>query len=134
MSVYTLRNNFTASADGGASLDVQFDGVITCLDWHVLADLDADGEIAAVEVSFLSSNTLGVNDARGSLSAIRMRAAGTPGFAVAAVNKAVSGIRVPVSAGERIYLHALLTGTADVTAGVHIHVDDAADPRLRRRR
>lgn len=134
MSVYKLFNNFTASADAAAQLDVQFDGIITAVDWSVAGDLDADGENYGIEVSFLSTNTLGNNDSRGSLSEIRSQASGTPGFIRDGVNKGVSGLRVPVSAGERMFMHGALSGTANVNATCYIHVDDGADPRLRRRR
>lgn len=136
MSVYKLYAAFTTTADSLASLDVQFDGIITCVDWSVMADLDANAEAFEAEVSFLSSRTIGKNDARGSISSIAAQAAGAEaaGFAITQVNKPVSGLRIPVSAGERIHLHAELTTTADVKATVYLHVEDSADPRLRRRR
>ena len=135
MSVYKLFNSFAASADGAASLDVQFDGVITAVDWSVRANLDADDEFYVCEVSFLSTSTFSANDARGSISMIAEQAGLlTSGAMVTNGNKAVAGMRIPVNAGERIYLHGQLSVTGAVTAQVYLHVEDTSDPRLRRRR
>ncbi len=136
MSVYKLYNNFAASADAGASLDIMFDGEIVAIDWAVRADLDANGEEYCCEVSFLSSNTFASNDSRGSISIVCEQVAGAEaaGFAISGINKSVTGIRIPVSAGERIYLHSLQSTTGQVTPTVYLHVDDRSDPRLRRRR
>jgi len=134
MSIYKLYASVAATADGIASLDIQFDGVITAIDWTVTGDLDADLEAYIAEVSFLSTNTLSANDSRGSLSQVGERAAGTPGFVVSRSQKTVSGLRVPVSAGERMYMHASLTGSGSMDATCYLHVEDTSDPRLRRRR
>jgi len=135
MSIYKLSGDFSATADSAFSLDVQFDGVITAIDWDANGDFDADLEAAEFEVSFLSSNTFAKNDARGSVSSISIRPNfTTSGMANSAVQKTVSGVRIAVSAGERIHLHGKLTGTNDCTATCYLHVEDSADPRLRRRR
>lgn len=134
MTIYKLYNEFTSSADSGALLDIQFDGVITAIDWNVRADLDADTEAYNVELSFLSTNTFTVNDSRGSISMVGAQASGTPGFIDHVVAKGLSGLAIPVTAGERVHLHGTLAGTASVRAHCYLHVEDRADPRLRRRR
>jgi len=134
LSIYKLRNLFAASADSGVSLDVQFDGTMTGYWWSIYADLDADGENYQVECSFLSSNTLAVNDARGSISTVQQFAAGTPGFIDSTVNAGLSMLNIPVTAGERVHLHAILFGTTNVLAAIYLYVDDRINPRIRRRR
>jgi len=136
MSIYKLHNAFTASADSGASLDIQFDGLITVVDWACRADMDADAESFGAEVSFLSSSTFVTNDSRGSISMVRGQAGGAEaaGFSWVGVNKSVSGLRIAVAAGERIHLHGVLGGSADLVATCYVHVEDTSDPRLRRRR
>jgi len=133
MSVYKLQNAFVATADSAASLDIQFDGIITALQWAIRSDMDADGEAWDAEVSFLSTRTIDSNDSRGSISQMSEMAAGTPGQSYGG-NLGLSGLRIPVSAGERIHLHAQLNGTAIVNVTVYLHVEDTSDPRLRRRR
>jgi len=132
LAIYKLYNAFTATAEGAVSVDIQFDGIITALTMHAHGDLDADGETYFVETSFLSGNTIASNDARGSLITVGEQASGTG--ANSHVSLAVSGLRIPVSSGERIHMHGILTGTADVKAQCYIYVEDNQDPRIRRRR
>jgi len=134
MTVYKLRKSFTVSLDDGASLDIQFDGRIVAFWWEVHSDLDADAESFQVEVSFLSSNALSSNDSRGSLTVAGAQASGTPGFIESSVNSGLSGLDIPVTRGERIHMHAILTGSGSVVATCYLYVDDRADPRIRRRR
>ncbi len=134
MSIYKLRNSFSVSADDAASLDIQFDGEMVAYWWAVSADMDADTEAFQVEVSFLSSNTLAANDARGSISTVQSSASGTPGFVVQDIAGGLTGLRIPVIAGERIHMHGVLTGAASVLAAFYMYVNDRTDPRLRRRR
>ena len=134
MAIYKLRHLFAASQDSGVSLDIQFDGVLNAYWWSIYADLDADIENYQVECSFLSSNTLAVNDARGSISCCQSVASGTPGFIDNNVNAGLSGLQVPVVAGERVHLHAVLFGTTNVLAAIYLYVNDRVDQRLRRRR
>jgi len=134
LSVYKLRGNFTVSVDSLANLDIQFDGELVGFWWSVMADLDADLEQFNIETSFLSSNTSANNDARGSICQIAGRASGTPGFVISRADAGLSGLRIPVIAGERIHMHGILQGTGAVDATNYLYVNDRADPRLRRRR
>jgi len=133
MTVYKLKKGFSASADSAASLDIQFDGVLTAVWWSVKGDFDADGEKFDGEVSFLSSNTIAATDSRGSISSVSAQAAGTPSPTFG-INSGISGLKIGVAQGERIHLHGILTTTADVECSVYLYVEDRGDPRLRRRR
>jgi len=133
MSVYKLGVlQSQAVGDDVASLDVQFDGHITAIDWSMDADIDAADETTNAEVSFLSVNTIGANDARGSISACKAAISlVTAESGLTSVNKTISGLRIPVNQGERIHLHT--TGSI-VGIEVYLYVEDSSDPRLRRRR
>jgi len=50
--------------DGAATIDIPFDGMITGVDWDVEADMDADTERVACELSFIATQQIGVNDVR----------------------------------------------------------------------
>jgi len=137
MTIYKLFKNFSASLDSGASLDIQFNGFINAIVLSAQADMDADLEKYRIELSFLSSSTFNINDARGSLAIIgaRASAAGTPAsLSQYGINIALSGLNIPVSQGERLYLHAVMTGTADLDATAFTYTTDRSNPTLRRRR
>lgn len=118
-----------------ANIDVPLDGNLIGIDWSVYADLDADGESARYEVSFASSNGIGSNDLRASISQVAMWASmTTSGQAQHSVNKFVALPDIPVAGGERIYLHAI--ASAGVAAGVAcvLHFDFDLNRPLPRRR
>lgn len=136
MSIYKLN----ATGSGGteeslASLDVQFNGVIQAIAGTMESDADADADRSAVEVSFLSSATFGVNDARGSIFMMRNQwALTTSGVYVTGLTQSVSGMEIPVNRGERIHMHLFATTAVVTRADVYLYVRDASDPRLTRRR
>lgn len=133
MSTYKMAVAEAAgTGDGLAQLDIQFDGVLTAVDWAACFHLDAADEQGTCELSFLSANQIGNNDARGSISMIRQRLTSlTAEAGPLGVNKSVTGLEIPVTRGERVYLH--LTGVVAVV-DCYLHVSDRSDPRLRRRR
>ncbi len=111
MTIYKLYAS--SSGDSVASFDVQLDGEIKAL----LMSADASGadalnEGVLAELSFLSSNTFANSDVRGSLMTIQIRfGVLTSGGMNASENYHVSGLEVPVNAGERIFLHVSDQGT-----------------------
>lgn len=136
MSVYKLQGTGSGGVENSlASLDIQFDGVITALHASMVADFDADLESCHAEASFLSTNTISSNDARGSLIIVAgTNAQAAAGATVVAVNSGVGPVDIPVTAGERVHMH--LSATAGVASTVHIYlyVTDGAPAALRRRR
>ena len=136
MSVYKLFGAGTGGTqESVASLDVQFDGRITAIHGSANADMDADGESFQCEASFLSSTTIAVNDSRGSLFIMQAQMSlTTSGVMNGSLNSGVSGLNIPVAAGERIHLH--LGGASGVTSStnIYLYVDDDAPAALRRRR
>lgn len=137
MSIYQLYGTTGAVADGLSSLDVQFDGDIVAYYVSLETDANAHSDKAELEVSFLSSSMHTNNDARGVIAAIGMRfSALTSGSINSWATATLSGIQVPVVAGERIYLHVpMFSGSLTVAnAKAILYVSDTANVNLRRRR
>jgi len=136
MSVYKIYGSGTGGAqDSIASLDIQFDGEIVACYGNMISDADADDDTSSAEVSFLSTSSFAVNDARGSIMMIRNKVSLlTSGVYPNQTNVSVGGILIPISRGERIHLHINGTGSTVVTAHFYLYVNDRSDPRLRRRR
>ena len=132
MSLYKLYG--TGVTDGLASLDIVEPGVIYAVSWAAYGDLDADGETLGAELSFASASGFTTNDTKSAIDTIRALANDTGTAAsnkVVAINKATTGLEIPVEQGERLYLHG--TGTALVCT-VHIYVRDSAGRRAAGRR
>jgi len=136
MSIYGLFASKTATEASAASFDVQFDGNIVA--WNICSDAsgwDATNEGYAIEVSFGSSGTFTTNDARSTIAMGRwLGALSTNGAVRTDINNSCSGLLIPVSAGERIHLHMIVSTGLTVTANVAIYVEDGASTGLRRRR
>lgn len=136
MSIYKLMGTATGGNELSAgTLDIQFDGKISAIHYSVRADFDADGDVAVCEVSFLSSLTTAVNDTRGSIIMVQnQHAVGAAGAVNSNMNGSVSGVNIPVTAGERIHLHFGNTAALTGAANFYLYVDDAVNTELRRRR
>lgn len=128
MSIYKL---YTATiSEAAASLDITADGKIVGVAWAAVGDLDADGESFYAEVSFSSTNGLATNDTKSSFSTVRQfNGLLTSGAIPAAVNVYHGPLNIPVTMGERIYLH---TSGTQIVCTVYIFVDDKAKATSRR--
>lgn len=116
-----------------AAVDVPQDGNIIGLDWSVRSDLDADGEFTDLQLSFGSQRTA-VNDSRQVISSAAMQAyLLTSGYGVATINKFVGPLKISVSAGERLYIHANSTAGVVTIATVIIYYDFDIGRSLQRR-
>ena len=118
----TLLQMYGAGSGGTenalASIDVPEDGQIVGVQWALEADMDADLEFIRCEVSFIATNTINTNDARGMISAIRgMLNLTTTGGSFAAINVYVPIPDLDVSGGERLYLH--MASSASMTSAVN---------------
>jgi len=137
MSVYKLAATGVGGVqDGIAQLDVQFDGIITAIHMTVTARL-ADAEEANIEVSFISTNTIGSNDTRGSLFIMRQQAnTSDTGWALHEGRSAgIAGLAIVVNAGERLWMHMVVDDGKVAKADAFIYVEDGqAIPVSSRRR
>jgi len=136
VAIYKLHGDGTGGTENLANLDIQFEGIIVALALHISAVFDANAEKVRAEISFLSSDTIDTNDARGSLCMVNAGPVfiSTNGGVVCHANHSVTGLEIAISAGERVHLH--VRATAGVVSDVdgYIYVTDRSDPRLRRRR
>lgn len=134
MSIYQLYGTAAASADSIANLDIQFTGEIVA--WQMTAagaSMATADDAFGVECSFLSSSMFASNDARGVICRVQNQIGAAGGQSE--VHESLSGLAIPVVAGERVHLHAAVSGgTGTVAAFVLLYVLDSQDPNLRRRR
>lgn len=138
MSVYKLAATGTGGTQNAAAqLDIQFDGLITGMHGMILATLVAGGDQAIAEASFLSVNTIGSNDTRGSLLAIgtRLVVLDATGNTQNAENTSIGGLAIVVNAGERIWLHIAATASRASQVEFYFYVEDGqVTPTAARRR
>lgn len=135
MTIYKLYAS--SGGDSVASLDIQMDGTITAIHMSIkVIGIDALDDGGDAELSFLSTNSFGSNDVRGSLMTIQCKVGLlTQGGGPASANAQVSSLEIPVAAGERIHMHIAFTG-GPVSAPTHgyLYVADKGIARLPGRR
>lgn len=137
MTVYKLYASGTASADAAASTDIQNDGHIIALFMAACVEgANALDEGADWEVSFASTNGISTNDTRSSILGMTLRQEFlTSGGGLQGDNSGIGGIRIPVDAGERLYLHRVVTGTITQSrCTVWLYVEDGSMELPTRRR
>ena len=136
MSIYKMYANISATANSVATIDIQNDGYINAIAWSVKPlNMDALNDAIEMEVSFMSSATFAVNDARGSIDmCVMSQQFLTDGGGVAAINQRMSNLRIPVRAGERIHMHTIVDGGGSGAANLFLHVDDGVDDLPARKR
>lgn len=137
MTVYKLYASSTASLDGAAALDIRKSGVITAIEMDfAIQGANALDEGAAWELSMSSSNGLTSNDTLSSIASVSgYQEFLTTGGGMVGNQMTLSGLAIPVNAGERLFIHTVVAGT--VTANLcraYVHVDDDRGGALRDRR
>lgn len=119
--------------DSMNSIDVPQDGSLLGVDWAVSVAASGADFAVNVQLSFGSTSALVTNDVRAPVSTRRMSAdLTTSGAAMTSLNVFVPLPKIPVAAGERIYLHA--SGTAiTTTISCALHFDfEAPKASIRR--
>lgn len=137
MSIYKLSGTGTGGTeDALAQLDVQFDGIITAIAGHIRSTMTGAGQFATAEASFLSTNTVGTNDTRGSIFSVSTSLTGnTSGFTQGTENNNVGGLNIRVNAGERLWLHFSASASLASDGQIYLYVEDGQDvPTATRRR
>lgn len=137
MTVYKFFGQGTGGAqDSVATIDIQFDGDIVGMSLENRSTSGmASTDFISAELSFLSVNTFTSHDARGSLieTSFTLHDAGTGATAKVGRNQ-LSGIAVPVNAGERVHLHLNASaGEAQNCVGYVYVADNAPTVPIRRR-
>jgi len=115
MRLYTLYKAFTATADAAVNVQIQQSGTIRQIEITTNPDLDADGENYAVEVGLATTMQGRIHDSVGALAVVNENFTylGAAGAASNGRNEIIP-CSIPVKAGDKVYLHGLLSGTADV--------------------
>jgi hypothetical protein len=122
-----------------ATTSVSIDAVVDCNITGILLVLDqvgpVDGGTAQAELSFLSQNNFASNDTTGVLAGLRCTwELLTSGAATAAREMFLGGLKEPLAAGERIYLHLVATATNIAHARAFIFTDANSNRPSPRRR
>lgn len=119
-----------------AQIDVPLNGNIVGVTWNTLVDLDADLEYSLLQLSF-GSAFMQSNDSRAVISTFSSGQVST----VTGVGEHVNGgnfsdalMTIPVSMGERIFMHALASAGVSTVAYATIDFDFDIDRPLARRR
>lgn len=113
MRNYYLFKNFTSSADAGATITLPQGGTIKHIQLVTKADLDADGETYAVELSLVPTFQAHTNDAQGILAVAASQNTSTATAVASTTSNVPCNARV--NAGDKLYLNGLLTGVNDVS-------------------
>lgn len=135
--VYKLFVETNTSADSAAQLDIQNDGFIEGVLMDVsCAAMDALSDSCSAEVSFMSTNTFGTNDVRGSIMILRtIQNFLTSGGGAQGKSQFVALQKgIPVFAGERIHLHVTMSAGLTINVQVFLYTRSLATRRTDRRR
>jgi len=120
-----------------ATITLPQTGHLIGIDWDVHVTLDA-AEFTSVELSFIATALLLVNDARGRISSMGISTAAPTlvGFAPVTLQKWLGPFDLAVSSGERIYIHASSTAGVTGSARCNLYMDfvGGAPRRSARRR
>lgn len=120
--------------DAVTMIDIPQDGFLIGIDWDVNMDADADPEVASFELSFISTNQLTQSDVRGRITSVSFRTTvlTAVGGHIVGLQKWLSGFDIPISAGERLFLHAVTTASMAGVAIVNLFFDFGANALTRR--
>ena len=138
VTVIRVFDTNNTSADSVVSVDIPEDGDIVGVHGSLAASgMDADADGAQVELSFLSTNQLSTNDARGSIMALDVR--NTAATVAAITMDSLSTYiwladGIPVNAGERIHLHRIVSTGVTARARFDIYFRTKKVTRRTRRR
>jgi len=122
--------------DSLAMIDIPQEGFIIGIDWDLNTQLDADGEVVTVELSFIASNQITTNDVRGRLSSISAQSnvLSLVGQDTQSFQKWLSGFDIAVAGGERMFLHAVSSAGLVGSVRCNMFVDLGTTTRRSARR
>ena len=122
-----------------ASIDIPSNGeIIAVMGYVTVSGFDALDDKGYAELSFLSTNQIAVNDARGSILEVTVRqsfltSGGGNGSQMVTMTFP-SGYGIPVNGGERIHLHTQGSTGNTPTAAFMIYLSEGGSRRAPRRR
>lgn len=109
----TLIQMFTTlQGDASAAIDIPDNGVMLGCILGIEGLLNADAESAIMSIEFGAANTQAVNDTRGMIACLAVRAGllTSGGLTASASQEFRFGEGITLFGGERIYLHTSATG------------------------
>lgn len=105
---YKLYAATTTATNAAASFIVQRDGFIHGFHGSMVIDATADNHYCYAEVSNQSVSQATTNDTLGPMFELReYHNVGAAGVVASGQNSGISGLSIPVKAGDRIYLNIL---------------------------
>jgi len=127
LEIIGMFGSASGSTDALAQIDVPQDGVLRGIDWDVSAHMDADAESIDVELSFIATNQLAVNDTRGRISSVgSILTVTTSGSPISTMQKFISGMELMLHGGERLYTHVVATSGLTAAVRCNLHFDGGA--------
>jgi len=103
---YKLYGASTTSANALASVIIQRDGYISAIHGSIVMDAVADAHYIYAELSFVNVSQVATNDTLGPIFELREYLdVAANGATVSGQNSGISGIAIPVKAGDRLYLN-----------------------------
>lgn len=138
MTIYKLMGSAPAgvTTDSLATIDIQNDGHIVAIAMMAAPEgMDALGDFYWAEVSFMSTSTFANNDVRGSLLMLAaFQNFLTTGGGGGGGQANLSGVRLPVAAGERIHLHTFMDTGVSGRVQVYLYIEDGVGDSKPKRR
>jgi hypothetical protein len=139
MADLMVMKMYTATVgDAAASMDMPLDGMIVGVLFQTRAiGADVLNEGVFAELSFASTSGFAANDTRASIAGVaNILGAITTGGANMAANVplAFGADGIPVSAGERLYLHTTSGGTVTIAVSCWVYIRVTGLARADRRR
>lgn len=108
----------TATGNGVATVTIPANSRLIGIDWSIDINSITDNAELVAELSAASATEIAVNEAQQCLGEIRIFGNFvTSGLAQYGVNKSTPVPAVPFAAGQKIYLHVVVTGTLTYQGG-----------------
>lgn len=123
-----------SAADGSVSIDVRENDVIEAVHLETYTLAPVDGAVAKAELSFGSASQFTTNDASGIIASVANASDATVGVGKAMNSTFLSGIQVPINAGERLYLHTAKGSQTDQVTRCVIYTRKGASRQVNQRR
>lgn len=120
------KGSQATSADSIASIDIPEDGKLVAIQAMISDVTITAAEVCLVEISFLSTNQISSNDARGSIFQFSL------GHGVDVTSGGHNGYMntyaafpdgIPINAGERIHMHCVIVGSLDAAIACMLYLD-----------
>lgn len=118
--IYKLYATGTATTNALANLIIQRPALITAVSWVVAVSAGTVGNRVELELSFASTGQLATNDTIGPISGHNVSALLTTSGVEQGSSFCHSGLAIPASQGDRLYLHCTVGGTITFVVNCYV--------------